>query len=128
MSADIEELVAKYTKARDIKKAIKEEAEAKMKKCDEVLQRIENALNSAMTAIGADSVKTQNGTVYFSSRYRATAEDWLAIERFCVENGRLDFFERRLSSAVVKDYVDATGELPPGVHAEVIRTVNVRKS
>jgi ATP-dependent Lon protease len=126
--SNIEENVEKYLKVRDIRKRIKDEAEEKMKKCDEVMQRLENALNQSMTELGADSVKTPHGTAYFSSRYRASGEDWLAIERFCLEHNRLDFFERRISSTVVKEYAETTGELPPGVRAEITRTVNIRKS
>jgi hypothetical protein len=126
--SNIEKYVENYLLVRDKRKRIKDEAEEKMKKCDEVMQRLENALNQSMTELGADSVKTPHGTAYFSSRYRASGEDWLAIERFCLEHNRLDFFERRISSTVVKEYAETTGELPPGVRAEITRTVNIRKS
>jgi hypothetical protein len=126
--SNIEDNVEKYLRARDIRKRIKDEAEAKLKQLDEVMQKLENAMNAALTEIGADSVKTPHGTVYFSSRYRASAEDWLAIERFCLEHNRLDFFERRISSTAVKEYAETTGELPPGIRAEITRTVNIRKS
>ena len=126
--SNIEENVEKYLKVRDLRKRIKDEADIKMKKCDEVMERLENALNQAMTEMGVDSAKTPFGTAYFSSRYRASGEDWLAIERFCLEHNRLDFFERRISSTVVKEFVETTGELPPGIRAEITRTVNIRKS
>ena len=126
--SNIEENVEKYLKVRDIRKRVKDEAKEKMKKCDELMARLENALNAEMTGMGADSVKTPHGTAYFSSRYRASGEDWLAIERFCLEHNRLDFFERRISSTVVKEFVETTGELPPGIRAEITRTVNIRKS
>jgi hypothetical protein len=127
MSNEIEKRVESFIKIRDLKKKIKDEYEEKIQKCDEVAERITRELRQLMTEAGAESVKTDKGTVYFSTRYKASAEDWLAVEQFCLENNRLDFFERRLSNSVVKAYAEATGELPPGVRAEIERTVNVRK-
>ena len=124
----VQALVAKYVAIRDLKKRINEEAELKLQKCAERLEEIEAQLNAEMTKQGADSIKTPHGTCYFSKRYRASAEDWPAIEAYVLQTGRLDIFERRIASSVVKDIVDTTGELPPGVKAEITRTVNVRKS
>ena len=60
--SNIEENVEKYLKVRDLRKRIKDEAEIKMKKCDEVMERLENALNQAMTEMGVDSATTPFGT------------------------------------------------------------------
>lgn len=125
---EVQALVKKYVDVRAMKKAIKAEMDEKISKCDAVLDKIEALLNVEMTNQGAESIKTINGTCYFSRRYKASAEDWPAIEAYILASGRVDLLERRVSSTVVKDIVDATGELPPGITAEVVRGVNVRQS
>lgn len=125
---EVQKLVKKYVAVRALKKAIKADMDAKIALCDQKLDEVETQLNAEMTRQGAESIKTQFGTCYFSKRYKASAEDWPAIEAYILESGRVDLLERRVSSTVVKDIVDATGELPPGITAEVVRGVNVRQS
>lgn len=123
---EIQDLVKKFITVRDKKKELNEAHDAKIVKYDAALEAIQNQLNILMTEQGAESVKTLNGTCYFSARYKVSSGDWLATEQYAIDNNRLDIFERRLSSKVIKEIVEATGALPPGVNAQIEKTVNVR--
>jgi hypothetical protein len=124
----LSELVGKYVELRDKKAQIKAEYDAKVGKLDEVLNKIEATLLNTFEQTGMDSVKTEFGTAYTSTRNTATVADPDAFMTYVKENEAWYMLEKRCSKAGVEQYKAANESLPPGVNWRSERVVNIRRS
>lgn len=89
---------------------------------------IESFLMEHLDKIGANSIKTDAGTCYTSTRTTASLGDPAAFMNFVIANEEFDLLERRASSTAVQAYVkEHDGVLPPGVNLNMIRSLGVRK-
>lgn len=119
----MEDVVAKYVALRDRKKETKDRHAAELKPFDDALEALEGIMGKHLNEVGADSVKTPEGTFYRQTRVNARVADWSKVLDFAVENGRYDLFERRVNKAVVEE-IGAV----PGVEVDTTVVVNVRRS
>ena len=128
--ADVNELVAVYINIRSARDALLKQYEADDKELKTDLDLIEAELLSVCNTTGADSIKTEHGTVMKRLYERYYATDWEALKVFVRENDALDLFERRIHQTNIKDLLAARpGEgLPPGVNVFREFGVTVRKS
>jgi hypothetical protein len=124
----ISELVAKYIELRDKKAEFKADMEAKLAKYDDALEKMESALLKVFDSTGMESVKTEFGTAYTSSRNTASIADPDAFMTFCKENDAWHMLQKRVSLPAVEQYKDEHQDLPPGLNWRVERTVNIRRS
>jgi hypothetical protein len=125
----VDRLVKVYVKIRDAKLAFKKEADATLADFDRKLAIIAAELKSRAQQEGVDGFKTEYGTVYMAVDYKVSCADWGAFYQWVKENDELDFLERRIKSAKVKEYMDAhNGELPPGVSVFKELEARVRRS
>lgn len=125
---NLEELVGKYVELRDKKKAIDDEAKSKTERITAVMDKIESILLLSFQTSGTESVRTAAGTAYKQTRTSAGVADWPAVLEFIKENQLWDMLERRVAKAVVEQYKEEHGELPPGVNYRSEVVVNVRRS
>ena len=121
------ELVLAYTHTRDQKKRLKEQQTEEMRPLNKRMEIIEGMLLERMNNREEESVRTPSGTAYKSHRTSVSILDWEAAFDFVQEHGLYHMLERRLSKAAVEEYLEAQGELPPGVKLTTEIQVNVRK-
>ena len=100
----LSELVGKYIELRDKKAQIKAEYDAKVSKVDDVLNQIEAALLNTFEQTGMDSVKTEFGTAYTSTRTTASVADPDAFMTYVIENQAWHMLEKRCAKAGVEQY------------------------
>jgi hypothetical protein len=124
----ISEVVAKYIELRDKKAELKHEYDFKVAKVDEVLAKIEAKLLEVFDSAGMDSVKTEFGTAYSSTRSSASVADKETFMNFIKENDEWSLMEVRAAKLAVEQYKDANGDLPPGINWREERVVNFRRS
>jgi hypothetical protein len=124
----ISDLVAKYVEVRDKKSQFKAETDAKLAKYDVALDKMESALLKVFEATGMESVKTEFGTAYTSSRNTASIADPDTFMTFCKEHDAWHMLQKRVSLSAVEQYKDEHQDIPPGLNWRVERTVNVRRS
>jgi hypothetical protein len=124
----LSELVAKYIELRDKKAQVKADFDAKVAKLDENLDKIEAVLLKTFDSAGMDSVKTEFGTAYTSTRTTASIADPDAFMTFCKANDAWHMLEKRVSKTAVEQYKDEHEDVPPGVSYRAERTVNIRRS
>lgn len=122
-----DQVTAAYVKLRDERSAIKQEYDAKDAAIKEKMAKLEVWLMTKLRDLGADSLKTSNGTAYISTRDRATCSDWGSLWSWMAEHGRVDMLEKRVSTKPVVEYLEETGELPPGVNIDREQTIIVRR-
>jgi len=125
---DYNRLVRVYIKMREARSALKREFEQRDADLKEKMSRIEAALIAGLSETGADSVRTNSGTVFTTEVSRASVADWSALADWIVQNNAVEFLEQRVKSTAVSEYMEQTGELPPGVNLHRERVVRIRKS
>lgn len=119
----MEELIAAYVKARDMKAEVAKRHKEELVPYDDAMNMAEQAMMTLLNAAGADSMKTAAGTAYKSPWTKASIQDWQKVLDYAVENGRFDLFEHRIAKSVVEEIGNV-----PGIEIERGVRVNVRRS
>lgn len=125
----LSEFVGKYIELRNYKAALKAEYDAKVAGVDEKLDKIEAKLLEVFDQQGMDSVRTELGTAYKSTRTSASVADRDAFMNFVKEKEEWSLLEVRAAKSAVEQYMSANeNTLPPGVSWRAEAVVNIRKS
>jgi phage host-nuclease inhibitor protein Gam len=125
----LSEAVALYIKLRDQKAEAKAQYEASVAPLTEKMDKLEAKLLQAFDSTGVDSVKTEFGTAYTSTRTTASVADRDAFMDFVKAKEEWSLLEVRASKTAVEQFVAANdSQVPPGVNLRVERVVNVRRS
>lgn len=120
-------VTAAYVKLRDQRTDLKRTYEADDATLKDKMNKLEVWLMNTLRAVGADSLKTDAGTAYISTRDRASCADWGTLWAWLASEGRLDMLEKRVSTGPVVQYLEEMGELPPGVSINREQTIVVRR-
>ena len=122
-------LAKAYVKIRTRKQVLKAEFEAKEKELDEAMDTISDELGGMCKTLGADSIKTEHGTIIRSVQERFWTNDWSAFGDFVVENNVPDLFEKRLHQGNTKAWLaDNPDKQPPGLNVDRKFVITVRKN
>ena len=123
-----DKLVQTYVKIRDKRKALSEEFEAKDRDLKSTMDTIEAALLEACKHIGADSIRTEFGTVSRKVAKRYWTNDWYSFHEFLKEHNALDLLEKRVSQSSMNTFLEENPDLlPPGLNVDSRYTVVVRR-
>lgn len=126
--APIQKMTRAYMKIRDARA----ELSRKFKEEDGDLKAQQETLKAALLAHfdenGVESVRTNAGLVYRTTKTRYWAKDWAAVYDYALEHKMMDLFEKRLAQGVVKQLVEDEGAVLPGVNADTEYVVTVRKN
>lgn len=124
----LNELVGKYVLIRDRKAKLKAEYDGKAAELDAVLDKIEAVLLKTFAETGMESVKTEHGTAYRSTRMQASVADWDTFITHVKENDAYELLERRCSKTGIEQYRAANDDIPPGINIRTEQVVNIRRS
>jgi len=125
----LSEAVAIYIKLRDKKAQMKAEFDAKVAPITEKMDKLEAQLLDVFNKTGMDSVKTEFGTAYSTTRTTASIADREVFMEHVKANEDWGLLEVRVSKTAVEQYREQhDDELPPGVNIREERVVNVRRT
>lgn len=124
----LDEAVAMYIKLRDKKAEIRKEMIAKTEKIDANLKKIEASVLKAFHASGQTKAGTSAGTVFIKDRISDKVIDREAFLKFVRDNDQFDFVESRVSKSALDEFIEETGDLPPGITRSIEQTINVRRT
>lgn len=124
----INDLVAKYVALRD-RRAERKARYDQEDSADLALQdKIEAVLLKHFNETGAESVKTEFGTAYKSSRTSATVANRDVFFTFVKTHDAYELLESRCNKTAVAQYKAANDDLPPGVNWREEIVVNIRRA
>ena len=127
-SIPADKLVKAYVKIRDARKALADQYEKEDADLKESLEIIESQLLDACKSIGADSLKTQFGTVSRKIAKRFWTNDWHSFHEFLKEHDALELMEKRISQSNMSTFLEENPDLhPPGLNVDSRYTVVVRR-
>lgn len=124
----LSELVAHYISMRDAKASLKAEYEEKLAPIEDKLNKIEAKLLEVFEQTGMESVKTDAGTAYKSTRTTVSVADRDAFMEFVKSGDHWSMMEIRAAKTAVEQYRAANDDLPPGVNWRSEVVVNIRRS
>jgi len=123
----VDEVVKGYIKLRDKKNSMKKEQADELRPISEKMTLLENWLLRDLQTRKVESQKTAEGTAFISTMAAATVKDRDAFFDFVKEKGMWDLLENRVSKTVVRDYLEDTGEIVPGVNYQETQVVRIRR-
>lgn len=127
MTLGFNDMVSKYVQLRDEIKKRDDAHKNAMAPYRETLEQLNSALLDHLNQVGANSVKSDSGTVYKTEKKSAPLADKQAFWTYVVTQGEFDLIDWKANPVAVKDFVDEHGSLPPGVNYNVTNVVGVRR-
>lgn len=125
----IDKLVKLFIKTRDAKADSNREAERKEAEYKLIMETCQNQMLKLAQAQGVTGFKTPFGTTFTAVDTKISIADDSAFFSFVKAEGDLDFFERRVSSRHVEDYMKHhEGAAPPGLNIFRENVMRVRKA
>jgi hypothetical protein len=123
-----DKLTAVYIKMRDKRKELSAAFEEQNRKIEDQMHMVEEELLKLCKLIGADSIKTEHGTVFRSIRTRYETNDWENMYNFITEHNIPQVLERRISTTNMGQFLDENPNLMPiGMNVNNRYTVMVRR-
>jgi len=124
---DNEKLVKTYVIIRDKKNQLAREYDAKDKELSNDMVSIEQALLNSCNEIGADSMRTEFGTVIKSTKESFICGDWDNFKNW--EEFDVNLLQQRLHQGNFKEFLTNREDegLPPGISSMREFKITVRK-
>jgi len=125
----LEQLTRIYIKMRDKKAEISQELEAKLSELDEKMKTVKTGILDHMKEIGAESLRTDAGTVYRTVRTTYSTNDWDSMNKFILEHSVPELLEKRIHQTNMKAFLEEHPDvLPPGLNANMEYSVTIKRS
>ena len=109
--------------------AIRRERERMAKKYEQQMDRLEEAMLETCNAIGAETLRTESGTIMKTLKENYICGDWDNFKKYVIENNALELLQQRLSQTNFKEFLSTRGEegMPPGISTMREFKISVRK-
>jgi sugar phosphate isomerase/epimerase len=128
MEIKADKLVKTYVKIRDKRKELVDQYEKEDNNLKEALELIESELLEMCKETGADSLRTEFGTVTRRVAKRYWTNDWHSFHEFLKEHGALELLEKRIAQTNMSTFLEENPDLlPPGLNVDSRYTVTVRR-
>jgi len=125
---DLDRIVDVYLKIRDKKAQITSELNDKLAELDTKLKVISDALLEHCKENNVESVRTEHGTFYRSTKTKYWTGDWEAMGQFIIDNNAVDLMEKRIHQGNMRVFLEENPDLlPPGLNVDSEYTVTVRR-
>lgn len=128
MEIKADKLVKTYVRIRDKRKELADQYEKQDGDLKEALETIESELLEMCKETGADSLRTEFGTVTRRVAKRYWTNDWHSFHEFLKEHGALELLEKRIAQTNMSTFLEENPDLlPPGLNVDSRYTVTVRR-
>jgi hypothetical protein len=128
MEIKADKLVKTYVKIRDKRKELVDQYEKEDNNLKEALELIESELLEMCKETGADSLRTEFGTVTRRVAKRYWTNDWHSFHKFLKEHDTLELLEKRIAQTNMSTFLEENPDLlPPGLNVDSRYTVTVRR-
>ena len=125
----IEKLTRVYIKMREKKAEVTHELEEKIAELDESMKKVKSAILDHMKEIGAESLRTESGSIYRTVRTTYSTNDWESMNKFILEHSVPELLEKRIHQTNMKVFLEEHPDvLPPGLNANMEYSVTIKRS
>ena len=125
----VDSLVQAYLKLRLEREKLAKKYEQEDSVFKEQMDRLEEAMLNTCNDIGAETLRTESGTIVKTLKENYVCGDWDNFKRFILENQALELIQQRISQTNFKEFMSTRGEdgLPPGISTMREFKITVRK-
>lgn len=123
----VDDAVRAYIRLRDHKEEVGRRQKEELAPINEKMGKIEAWLQRELLREGVESFKTSAGTAFLQSTTSATVKDWTAVLDYIRKNEEWSLLEARVNKTAVKDFMESTGDVPPGVDFKSNQVTRVRR-
>jgi hypothetical protein len=118
-------LVKAYIKIRDARKELSQQ-DAKL---EEQQHMIQDKLLEICKETGAESLRTEFGTVTKRISKNYWTHDWESFYKFIKEHDAFPLLQRRISGTAMSEFLEEYPDLhPPGLNVDASYTISVRRT
>ena len=126
---EINKRVAQYIALRDLIKREEDEFAKKMKEKKDLLLRLNAALLEHFNTVGGDSITIRGvGTVYRTTKDSTSIADGDEFKRWIIGGSLWEMVDWKANTPSVREYMEKTGNPPPGVNFRSVAAVGVRRA
>lgn len=125
---NINDAVKAYIAIRDRKAALKAKHAEELRPYDEALTKLEGQVLSIMFDTGMESIRTESGTAYKTTRTSVTIADKSAFMDYIKSHQDFEMLDVRANKTAVEGYLAEHQDLPPGVNIVRENAVNFRRA
>lgn len=125
--AELKELVAIRRALTDKKSELTNDFNKQIAKLQEMLVDVETQIRASMNAAGLKSARTDAGTVTLRTSTKYNVSDWEEIDALVKETGDTSFYQRRLSTTRLRQYLDEGNDMPEGIVQQDMIEVSITK-
>jgi hypothetical protein len=128
MDIKADKLVKTYVKIRDRRRDLTAEFEKQDAELQESLDLIEKNLLEFFKETGAESLRTEFGTVTRRVSKRYWTNDWHSFHEFLKEHGAVELLEKRIAQTNMTVFLEENPDLlPPGLQIDSRYAVTVKR-
>ena len=128
-SPQLSKLTEVYIKIRDARSELKHKCEEQDALLADQAKLLEVTMLDTCKELGADSIRTQHGTIIRSVKSRYWTNDWDSMYTFIREQGAFGLLEKRLHQTNMKQFLEENPMFhPAGLNVDSEYTVIVRRS
>jgi hypothetical protein len=124
----VDEVLAAYLQLRAHKDEMKKRHQEEMAPVTEQMNKCLAWVQQQLQQQGLQNFKGQSGIAFLQTDVTVSVKDWDAMFEWIKQNEGWAFLEKRVSKSVVQDYMEAQGEVPPGLAISTSVEAHIRKS
>lgn len=127
-TSQVDKLTRVYIKIRDKRAELSAQFKSEDDALKEQLEKVKGALLDYCKEQGVESVRTSEGMFYRTTKVRYWTSDWESMNKFILDHGLPEFYEKRLNQGAVKEFLEENPDtVPPGLNSNTEYTLTVRK-
>lgn len=123
---NIRKVIGQYVALRNRKRLLEQQHKEALRPFTDVMDQLEGQLLQYMQKIGSNSIATNDGTAYQSTRPSATIRDAAAFREWVIANKRFDLIDWRANAPHVFDYIAEHKAQPPGLNCSTFTSIRFR--
>jgi len=127
MTMKVDDIIRSYVALRQRKADLEAKVKEEVADIRVMLGKLEGWIQARAEQEGVTSFKTPHGTAFLTTTDYAQVADWDATLAFIKDTENFHMLDKRVSKVAVREYMEETGEVPPGVTYGTRLGVNVRK-
>lgn len=126
--ATMNQVIAAYLQLREERDKLVKKQKEELAKYTDKMNKLMAWTHQKLQSEGQKNARVDSGTAFLQTDVSVTVEDWDQIWDFVIQNNLKAMLERRVSKGVVQEYIESTGEVPPGVKVTSEISCHIRKS
>lgn len=128
MEPTVDAVIAAYLTLRSRKEEIVKMQKEQLAPINEQMQKCIAWVQKQLQAQGLNSFSGESGIAFLQTDTSVTSADWDATLAWIRDNDQWVFLEKRISKSVTQDYIESTGNIPPGIKVTSQIEAHIRKS